>query len=868
MIPSPPKWADRFLRWYCNPALLEEIQGDAHELYFERLHAQGKRMADLKYIWDVLRFFRWSNIREDYDAFRPSKWRVLNLNWKVAARMANRNRWQYAIKTAGVAICVAFTLVLAAYVVQEASHDRFHEGFDRIYRITSRVHFHDHLTHYAVTPLPIGAAMVAGIPEVERYTRLMYEGQPPFRVDDNLFHTEVTLSADSNFLKMFSFEFVEGDERALDAPNVIVLTETTAQKFFGPMPAVGKQLYIGEHLLEVTGVISDIPTNSHLQFDALLSWDTFDHHDEWGNLNAYTYIALKPLAALSAAEQKMPPLLKTFHELVEREYQATYEPVFEPLADIHFNEPLDEDIAEKGSRTNMLVLTGVIALVLAMGIINYLSLSMAEVTANLKTIGIIRVFGGMSGSHRGLLFADSLVAILIVIPLSMLFAFAGVRLIASYGVSVDKVMLFSPWLLCLATVCFFAIIGISQFNATILSRSANAVHSINGLFRSKQRGGPLRSILVGVQFTSSILMIAMIFVISDQFSYIQNSDKGFEPRNVILLKLRDAHPGKLMPFMEEVKRLNGVSLVDRSTYAPLVIETKYVFQVESDQGMRQLLVPMMACGPDYLDALNVQLERGRNFDPARGEDQHAAFIINETAARAFGWTDPIGKKIAGPVGGSGELMNDGEVIGVVRDFNFESLHTAIEPVIIFLTPDMWSTNFVYVKTRPMAPPDLISSIKKLHDNIWTGVPFEWEYLDSTYQSLYAKDSQMKQVFQAGLIISVLIASLGIFSISALMATLRAKEMGIRKVVGANVLQLFLLHLKRFAVFLAACIAVACPLIYWISNRWLGNFAYRIELSPYHFLLPGLVAAFILLLTVGYHAARNARINPAETLKYE
>lgn len=866
---APPRWADRFLTWYCNPDLLEEIQGDAHELYFERLNAEGKRMADLKYIYDVIRFFRWSNIRGSNDPYKPSPLNMWYFNWKIALRTAGRNKLLYGIKTLGVSVCLAFTLILTAFLIHELSYDKFNKGNERIYRVTSSVDFHDHLTHYAVTPLPIGRTMLEGIPEVERYTRFMFEGQPNFRIQDKSFYTEVTLAADSNFLKIFTFDFLQGTQDALNQPNAVVLTETVAKKFFPTPLTLGKQLRVGDRLFQVSGIIKDVPANSHLQFDVLISWDSFERWDDWGNLNAYTYVKLRPDAQLASVEKKMPVLLKTFHELVAREYKATYTPVFERLSDIHFSAPLDEDIAQKGSSNNLFILGGVIFLLLMMGIINYLNLSMAEVTSNIKKIGIIRIFGGTAGTPRRLFLADGFVALAIILPVSVLLTYVAWRYSASFlSISIDASVITNPWLWSLIAGIIVLIIFVSQFNAAVLSKPATIIQSLKGLFRTNQSGRVFRNVLVGVQFTASIAMIALILVTIEQFHFIQNSDKGFEARNVVLLKLRDAQPQKLTPFIEELRKLNGVAKVDGSTYAPGVLETKYVFQVESDRGKTELLVPMMACGYDYFDALNIRMANGRKFDKEHGDDQHGTFIVNETAARQFGWTNALGKEIAGPVEGGGDAMMEGEVIGVVRDFNFASLHNKIEPLIIFLAPEGWSTGFVYIKTNPIVPPDLISNINKLYDTQWSGVPFEWEYLDTQYLTLYEKDQQLKHIFEVGLIISVLIAVLGVFSISALVANVRAKEMGIRKVVGASAGQLFWLHLKSFAIFLIACVVVAWPLIYWLSQIWLSNFAYRIELTPYYFVMPGAVAAAILVMTIGYHAFKGSRVNPVEMLKYE
>src|SRR6185295_19440440 len=239
---KPPKWADRFLGWYCNPELLEEIQGDAHELYFERLENEGRRSANLKYIWDVLRFFRWANIRREKEFAPGSDGALWNLNFKMAARNASRNKLIFTVKTLSLSVCLGFALLLTAYVVNELTFDQFHVNHDRIYRISSRVSFQDHVTHYAVSPLPLGQALVDDIPEIENYFRFMYEDKPIYHLDDKIFYDEVTLAADSNFLNVLTFDFLEGNLHALAGPDKIVLTESTAAKFFGDQDPMGKAI--------------------------------------------------------------------------------------------------------------------------------------------------------------------------------------------------------------------------------------------------------------------------------------------------------------------------------------------------------------------------------------------------------------------------------------------------------------------------------------------------------------------------------------------------------------------------------------------------------------------------------------------------
>jgi putative ABC transport system permease protein len=295
------------------------------------------------------------------------------------------------------------------------------------------------------------------------------------------------------------------------------------------------------------------------------------------------------------------------------------------------------------------------------------------------------------------------------------------------------------------------------------------------------------------------------------------------------------------------------------------IETKELFEVETAEGRKKMLVAYMNCGYEYLEAIGIKITKGRNFNKDHGTDNFRAYIINETAAKEFGWKDAVGKKIWGPLGTD---RDEGEVIGVIQDFNFASLHNEIEPIIIFPIAEGWGIEYVYVKVNPIRPSNLISQIEAEYKKAYSNFPMEWEYLDSKYQSLYKEDYEIRDIFQVGLVISIFVSCLGIFSISAFLVIVRAKEMGIRKVIGAHPLHLFALHMKRFIRFIFISFLIATPAIYYLSLYWLSNFAYHIELTPWYFVAPALITLVIVLITSGYHGIKNSRVNPVDILKYE
>jgi putative ABC transport system permease protein len=870
---QPPKWADRFLTWYCNPDLLEEIQGDAHELYFDRVNREGKAAADRKYIWDVIRFCRWSNIRRLNTELHPEYLGILwNLNLKIAIRNAFRNKLTFSIKVFGLSVCLAFAFIVSAFVIQEFTFDRHHKDHDKIFRVGLKVGIHGVITNYAVSPFALRDALVEEIPEVEEAFRFKYAGKPIYTIDDKIFNEEQTLVACENFLKILTLDFIHGSNKALDEPNKVVLTQTTASKFFGNEDPINKSIDIGWTQLEVAAVVKDPPVNSHLQFDVLISWNTFDFNEDWDNINAYTYFKLNPDANFISVQPKIVELLINHREEIKGSVEhrggneITIEPIVENIADLHLTEFRDEDIAVKGNRTNLNILIVVILLFFITGLINFHNLSLAELTANLRKIGILRVFGGSSAKHGKVIITNTFLSVIITVPLTILLGYSALLAAKRYlMIEIEHSIFFSTWF---TTELFtFAVVFIfsGKINSVVLAGANDIINSLKGKLTIRHHSFKAREILVAMQLSFSIMMLALITIIMDQFNYVTSVDKGFEDKNTIVVKLRSNEYTSALNFQEAIRKLNGVQTVDGGSFYLDNVETKEFFEVETEQGRKKMLVTYMNCGYEYLDVLKIKLVCGRNFMKEFTTDNYGAYLINETAAKQFGWKDPIGKRIWGPVGTD---RDEGKIVGIIKDFNFASLHNKIEPLIIFPVSEGWGISYVYIKVSPIRPPDMIAKIEEAYTEIYPDLPYEWEYLDSKYASLYAEDYEVKNVFQVGLIISLIVSCLGIFGMSALLVILRAKEMGIRKVVGANQLQLFVLHIRTLLKFILIAAFIGGPLAYYLSNEWLNSFAYRISLNAWYYILPCLITILIVILTSAYHGLKSAYVNPADILKDE
>jgi putative ABC transport system permease protein len=581
-------------------------------------------------------------------------------------------------------------------------------------------------------------------------------------------------------------------------------------------------------------------------------------NDVWDNVNAYTYVKVRENTDREAFVTQVAELEHEYLEAIAKEYELKFEPRVQQISEIHLSPPMEEDFAMRANPGNLYILQTVVVLFLLTGLINYLNISQAEITGHAKKYGILRVFGGLDASKSKVGLADALLCLLFSLPLCLLFLLYFLRTGHAYlGVTIDSAV----WTE-LLTYAPIAVLFLGLLFATRFHR--NALPSL------KNESPPQKSILtwtstlVAGQLTFSVMIISLMAVIMDQFQFIERNDKGFNSSNTIVIPTPGFDSAQSRAFVEAVASISGVSTAESCSYVPGGgVETKEFFEVESSEGMRRMLVNYINVGYNYVDLLNIRIKSGRNFDPEKSTDIMGAYLINETAATQLGWKDPIGKKINGPLEADGR---EGEVIGVLGDFHYASIHSPIEPLIIFLNEN-WDIHFIYVKLNPTHPSDILFRIEDQYRKTFSAT-MDWTYLDDRYMNLYQEDNRLKNVFASALLISVIVSCLGIFSISALVLIRRTREMAIRKVVGASQPQLFFVHIKSFLLFMIVSVCLAGPLSYLIVQQWLETFAYHVKFSGWHVGTAGLFSFTIVASMTGLHAWRAALVNPAEVLKGE
>lgn len=867
--PQPPKWAERFLSWYCDPELLDEIQGDAHELYFDRLENKGKRIADMNYVYDIIRFCRMSNIKYTNENHKPGYLEILwNLNFKIALRNAGRNKWLFSVKMLSLSICLAFALLLSSYVLQEFSYDEHVQSHDRIFKVAIQVEIDGVITKDAESPEALASALLDEIIEVENagwYDDEIYNFRHDFEVNGRVFHNENAITASANFADLLDIKFVSGSSEALNEWYSIVLTESTAIKFFGEENPIGKLVGFNGFDLNVVAIVEDPPNLSHLEYDALLNWEIYDYCECWDGVNAYTYIKLADAADINEVKRKIDILLDRHKIEIAQNAQFIDDgdlkvtSILTNIGDIHLENSLIYDNTKKRNLTNLHLLIATAVLFFIAGFVNFLNLSLAELTISLKKMGLLRLFGGGLADHSKTVLASTLLSMSIIFPLTLLLYTTGAQLAQnSIGIIIESDVIESRHFLIILFGFVLFIIFSSWINSFVISRSKDILTLVKGKLNVKQSGFQFREILVGAQLSFSIVMIVLIFIVVDQFQFISEADKGLDDENTLVLNMPYDSFSNTESMEHSLLQLHGVDKVSGSSIYTGEIMWGNLHNIESGNGTKSVHIKGAYWGYGFADLLGIRILRGRDFDREIPSDKYQGYLVNEAAAKEFGWEEPIGKEI-----------DNGHVIGLIKDFSLQSMHKKVEPIVIHHGgKGDYPTGYIFLKLDKIRSSNLLAQIEEVYHEFYPDIPLEWNYLDASLANLYQQDYQVRDIFQVGLVISVLLSCLAIFSISALLLHLRAKEMSIRKVVGASQLQLFGLHIMKFGKFILIAVFIAWPIAFYLSDYWLNNFAFRIDLNMWYFIIPGLLTLMIVLLTSCFHAMKSSQVNPIEILNQE
>jgi putative ABC transport system permease protein len=790
---------------------------------------------------------------------------------RIALRNFKKDKWYSILNVLGLTLGITFSLFLIFYITDELNFDRYNEKADRIVRIVSYIQEKDKNTDWTVTQLPLAATLKKDFPEVEESARLLYRERTLFKKGNDGFYETKIYYADSTIFNIFSYKFIEGNAaNALNKPNSIVISKTLAEKYFGKdVQVVGKTMKTVYDLYKVTGVIEDVPKNSHLRFDMLISISTIlkgdnDGHDNWGGFNNFTYVLLKPGTSAEAFNKKLIPMYDKYMAPIFAKFNVKIHYGVMPITYIHLHSKLEGEPEETGDMSYIWIFSAVAFFMLLIACINYMNLTTARSARRAKEIGIRKVAGSTKKQLVGQFLSESLLTALVSLLLSIILVILFIPVFNSIsGKEFSMQTLLQPFniFLLFGILLFTGLVG-GSYPAFYLS-SFQPVSILKGALSKASGNVNLRRSLVVLQFSISMIMLICTWVVYSQLSYLRKKDVGYNKDQVMTITVNTGEDerGKIFAMNNELRNLPGVKTVGTANNYPGAPGINLnLFTVQTNTGHVDKGIEDYGIDENYLTALGIPVVKGRNFSgPA---DTLHSILVNEAMVKHFAWDNAIGKRVTFPGDTSGRYL---EVVGVVKDFNQKSLYNTIGPLLLFYSPN---SNIIQVKLNSGDIKTSISKAESVWKKYFTQLPFEYKFLDDDFNSQYAADQKRGKIFAAFSVITILITCLGLLGLTAFTTQQKQKEISIRRVLGASILEVVTLVTRNYLWLSLIAAFIAFPVAWFFMNNWLNIFPYNAGISPVPFILSALVIVITAVITAMFHSARAAVASPAKILKTE
>jgi len=782
---------------------------------------------------------------------------------KIALRSLKKHKGFSFINIAGLSIGIACSVLVMIYVYNQLSYDRFHENAERTYRIISKGFFVDYEFDSTSTPYVLGKTLRDEYGDVIQVTQIgSYDGV--IKTDNTNFLNERIIASDDDFLKVFSFSMIKGDSHsALAEPFTIVLTESAATKYFGNVEPIGNQLQIGSRNFIVTGLIMDVPHNSHIKFDAVVSIQSKNDYDGMGWLNNRydLYAVLSENFTEKALKEKLDRLVEqNINSIISTWKNSWFTYELEPLLSIHLHSDLNAPYGMNGEFEYVLIF-GIIAIfILIIACVNYINLTTARFSNRAKEVGIRKVVG----SVRSQLVNQFLIESVLVCFLGTLIALLLVKLLLPFlsdiaGKEFEISYFNNPYLIPgfgLLALCLGLFSGI--YPAFYLS-SLRPVSALKGSLGGRTNKSFLRNGLVVFQFSISIFLLISTLVIYKQLDLLRNKNLGFNREQVLVVRNASLLGEHKSAFKNELKEYANIQNVTGSSFIPGKGFSHWAAKVERDE---TFTFAILACDHDFIETLNIELIKGRFFSKELSTDS-SSIVLNEEAVKIFGGEDPIGKVFY-------LREKDFKVIGVVKNFHYDSLCNEIDKMgMVLPVLDLrYYENFILARINTVTVSETINFVKSKWEKFAPDMPFEYSFLDEDYGRLYVSEQRTQKLSFTFTFLAILISSLGMLGLASYLTEQRAKEVGIRKVLGAKVSGLVYLFSKDFFTKVFIANLIAWPAAYFLMDFWLQDFAYRIHIGLDVFILSALIALSLAWFSVGYHTIKTALANPVDSLRYE
>ena len=797
---------------------------------------------------------------------------MLKNYFKIAFRRLQKNRLYTIVNIIGLTVGIASCLLIGLYIINELTYDRFHTNGQRIVRMTMQ-YDDGGKSKTAETGTKAGPQLKRTFPQVESFVRVI-NNSAVIKKGDVVFDEKRFLYADSSFLSIFSFPLLKGDAKTvLDAPNKMVLSESAAKKYFGDTDPVGKTLRINDDKdFLITGVLADAPENSQIKYDFIASFTSLDASktEEWWTANYITYLLLKNKKQLPDFQRQLNSYMQGVSKNdLHLQANSPMQYNLEPLLSVHLKSNLG-GLEPNGSMVTVYILGVIAFLVLVIACINYTNLATVQSGARSAEVGIRKVLG----AQRPQLFSQFIGESFLLTFFSLIIAVVLAYTLLPYfnhltGKMLNFAAVLQPVPVCsLLILCLFIAFASGGYPAFVLS-NARLINILKSGLRLTSSGGIFRQSLIVFQFMVSICLIICTVIVLQQLYYVQNKKLGYDKDHVIVLPIGRSERNNYEAIKNEISNLPQVISVSGANATPAFVQWADVLKADNGHGKVEMSIKALPCDIGFIKTMNMQIIAGNDFthsDLSLGDTTNQyknfryAFILNETAAKALGWTpeQAIGKKI--------EKNAPGEIKAVVKDFYFSSLHQPVGPLMLFL--DRLYTNYIFVKVSGQNIPSTIRSLQNLWKERVPARPFEYSFLDEDYNKLYITEQKTAAVFSTFSTLAILLACMGLFGLAAFTTAQRTKEIGIRKVLGAEISSIMFLIAKDFIALTVIALIIASPIAWYFMHKWLQDFAYHVNIQWWVFAAAGGLSVLIAFITVSMQSLKTALANPVDSLRSE
>jgi len=860
---TPPKHPLQFLRWFCREDYLEEIEGDLTEVFIKQAESHPRK-AKWKFAWSVIKYFRPEFMKSLKNFYQPNSFGMYNNYLKIAWRNLFKSKAFSAINIFGLALGMACSMLIGLWVMDEKSVDAFHENNKQLYVVYEKQYHDGQIDGGYYTPGLLAEEVKQVYPEVKYSTAMAWSSLNTFEANGKIIKESGDFGS-PDFFSVFSFPLLSGTkETALKTKTDIAISRKMAEDFFGSAEAAAGQSmrYENRKDVRVSAVFENLPSNSSIQFDYILNWETFleenDWARHWGNNGPACFLVLQEGTDEISFEKKFSDFLQRHKE--DQNENFTIKFGLQKFSEQYLNSKFEngEIVGGRIQYTNLFSVIAVFIITIAC--INFMNLTTARSIKRSREIGVRKVIGAFRSALIRQFMSEAIMIVWLAFVIGLLLVFIALPVFNS----VTQKQIVFPYdqiKFWIGLVIMVLLIGLASGSYPALFLSGfSPVRAFKGSLKFSSGAIWFRKGLVVFQFVLSIILIVGTIVVSKQVYYVQSIHLGYDQENLIYIPLDGDLAGKYKVFKDQTEQVSGVKLVSRITNKPTRITNGtggVVWEGKDPNSVLQF--SQAAIGYDFVKTMGMEVLQGREFSPDFQSDS-VGYIVNEAALKLFNYDDPIGMPLT-------FWESKGTIVGVLKDFHFNSLHVDIKPMVLRLGEEMeWGWALVRVEAGKTK--GALADLEQIWKSLNPQFPFTYQFADEEYQKLYASEQVVTKLSNVFAFLAIFISCLGLLGLTMFATEQRTKEIGIRKVLGAPLLSLFNLLSRELLILVSIAFLIASPLAWYVMNDWLKEYAYRIDITVWMFLMAGVMAALIALITISFQTIKALLANPVNSLKSE